>query len=755
MDNAAAALAAAVASVQQQQQPAASQPGTGHQQLPSGITAKPASSGRFYVISAAEEQPAASMGHFVRIESGPHDGYDAAVASVQAAAKGDPAAASNGEQQACADAAGKHKGGELAKLLRESGTSGLPVQLEQLLSQGGSSLDANALQRLLQGGDLRAAESTKPPPSPQPQKRTPSPSPADGSIATKGELVFLPLDTPVWHLPNTKGEDAARLVTRAENVEWMRTIWGKMTDTKSVMEAIRRQALAAEEKQRHDEQAQQTQQNAMLSQLAALLGGGRQEAPSPAPSGPMLSGSNSSNNLNALLSQFLASGGAQQQQQPQHQPPPPQQHHSNNMLQSLQWELEAAMARQQQQQQQQQQQHVSRPMPCQTTSSMGGGGGGKHRRNASTSEITSMFDGSSGAPNFFQGFQPPAPRHQRASSTGGHIPFSSPGSMPVRADLMPGAVAPGAGQFYVVSADARIQLTESGFYLAVISGPHDGFDAAMTSLSFWTHKRPSMRDDVDMVHIRSDTPIWHSADLVHGAPLMVVRAASLLEPPRRMREPSAPPTPPPPQNAPNHLAASLAALAQQLASGDVQAGPGGLSAAQLQQLLLLQGMAGQPTAKPEAPTASRPPRSGRSPEPRAVNPTGPVAAQEPNKAARAQPASSGGEGSLQGRKRDAPSPPSSALPNKKAHMLRWQAAHPDGEASQPGSSAQDGGNGGGEEDDSATDSGELEVACGSKGAAQHEISSPNTSKAAAPSVPAKRPPRPSPLKVPGSGTQEL
>lgn len=128
------------------------------------------------------------------------------------------------------------------------------MQLEQLLSQGGSSLDANALQRLLQGGDLRAAESTKPPPSPQPQKRTPSPSPADGSIATKGELVFLPLDTPVWHLPNTKGEDAARLVTRAENVEWMRTIWGKMTDTKSVMEAIRRQALAAEEKQRHDEQ---------------------------------------------------------------------------------------------------------------------------------------------------------------------------------------------------------------------------------------------------------------------------------------------------------------------------------------------------------------------------------------------------------------------------------------------------------------------------------------------------------------------
>eukprot|EP00873_Tetraselmis_striata_P007490 jgi/Tetstr1/427754/TSEL_017874.t1 len=54
-----------------------------------------------------------------------------------------------------------------------------------------------------------------------------------------------------------------------------------------------------------------------------------------------------------------------------------------------------------------------------------------------------------------------------------------------------------------------------------------------------------------------------------------------------------------------------------------------------------------------------------------------------------------------------------------------------------------------------TDNGELEVACGSKGAAQHEISSPDTSKAAAPGVPAKRPPRPTPLKAPGSDAEEM
>eukprot|EP00873_Tetraselmis_striata_P046207 jgi/Tetstr1/466471/TSEL_000980.t1 len=54
-----------------------------------------------------------------------------------------------------------------------------------------------------------------------------------------------------------------------------------------------------------------------------------------------------------------------------------------------------------------------------------------------------------------------------------------------------------------------------------------------------------------------------------------------------------------------------------------------------------------------------------------------------------------------------------------------------------------------------TDNGELEVACSSKGAAEHEISSPDTSKAAAPGVPAKRPPRPTPLKAPGSDAEEV
>jgi hypothetical protein len=39
--------------------------------------------GRFYVIRASEDQPAPAAGHFVKIISGPHNGYDAAVASVK------------------------------------------------------------------------------------------------------------------------------------------------------------------------------------------------------------------------------------------------------------------------------------------------------------------------------------------------------------------------------------------------------------------------------------------------------------------------------------------------------------------------------------------------------------------------------------------------------------------------------------------------------------------------------------------------
>ena len=39
--------------------------------------------GRFYVIRAADDQPAPAAGHFVKVVSGPHNGYDAAVASVK------------------------------------------------------------------------------------------------------------------------------------------------------------------------------------------------------------------------------------------------------------------------------------------------------------------------------------------------------------------------------------------------------------------------------------------------------------------------------------------------------------------------------------------------------------------------------------------------------------------------------------------------------------------------------------------------
>jgi hypothetical protein len=81
MENATAALAAAVSGLRQHSAGPVTQQEAGSA-LPAARAGKQeAGSGRYYVISAAEDQPAASVGHFVRIESGPHEGYEAAVAS--------------------------------------------------------------------------------------------------------------------------------------------------------------------------------------------------------------------------------------------------------------------------------------------------------------------------------------------------------------------------------------------------------------------------------------------------------------------------------------------------------------------------------------------------------------------------------------------------------------------------------------------------------------------------------------------------
>ena len=52
--------------------------------LPPGLGQDAAfsSTGRFFVIRAAEQQPASNLGHFVHVVSGPHNGYNAAVASL-------------------------------------------------------------------------------------------------------------------------------------------------------------------------------------------------------------------------------------------------------------------------------------------------------------------------------------------------------------------------------------------------------------------------------------------------------------------------------------------------------------------------------------------------------------------------------------------------------------------------------------------------------------------------------------------------
>jgi hypothetical protein len=607
------------------------------------------------------------------------------------------------------------------------------------LSQGGAPLDANPLQRLLDGDHPRSSEAAKQPPS-SPQERPATPNLNAGTVVERGELVFLPLDTPVWHLPTAppaaaRSDNSPYLVTRAENVEWMRMIWGKMTDASSVLEALGKQARqAGEEKQRQQQQEQQQQQQQMLSQLSQLLGG-QKNAPS-APAASNIDNNTNTNNLAALLSQVLGSAAPQQ-----HQAPPQQSR--DRLLQSLQWELEVAMAKQQ-----------SQSLPRHPSNSSLGPG---HRRNTSM-EISSIFDG----PSSFPGFNPPAPRHQRTSSTGGtfHHP---PAPQPVRANLLPGSVQPGQGQFYVISADARIQLTENGFYLAVVSGPHEGFDTALEALALWTHRRPSMREDTDMVHIRSDTPIWHSTDLLHGQPLMIVKSSSLLEVPRPLKEPATHSRSQSlggqesqgnaQQLATNQFLNSLAELSKQMGVEQCKADSnGGLSNSQLQQLAMLQGMVNIGKQEPSRAVTEQKQRGVPQETPSMLD------AVAVRKEAHVQdPGSQGNEGlAVSGSKRPrASSPPSSsALPNKKAHMLRWQAAHPDGETSQPGSSALNGDAGGGGDDDSDTESAELDATNACAPTTAHGDDTATAEADAKPSGAHQtlKPnilPRPSPLKVPG------
>lgn len=359
------------------------------------------------------------------------------------------------------------------------------------------------------------------------------------------EIVFLPLDTPVWHLSEKSTGDSALMVTRAENVEWMRMVWGKMTDESAILEAItrhkkeeeirRKQAEAELQRKRQEEERQQLQrqeqqQLGMIDQVLRALGGVSSSQKQPSGSGPGIlqlleaahrkqqhvipeaPTSANSHNLQALVSQLLGT-------QNLHPAPPPQQQVPMVDFSAVQRELELAMSKQQQ-------------LALGLQGTQQNAQGFAHRRNTSLENIGIMDIG-------------PLPVHcggsaQRNVFDAAHGPNNPPVSKPgtVQASLTPGTLPPGPGPFYVVTADSRIQLTGTGFYLPVASGPHHGFEEALAAMTIAANHRAPMWKDAQMVHMTSDTPIWHSLELANCRyPNMIVRASDLLEPPRFEEEP--------------------------------------------------------------------------------------------------------------------------------------------------------------------------------------------------------------------------
>mmetsp|Transcript_36178 Transcript_36178/g.102274 ORF Transcript_36178/g.102274 Transcript_36178/m.102274 type:complete len:826 (-) Transcript_36178:309-2786(-) len=505
--------------------------------LPLGLSLPPglgqdsgfSSSGRFFVIRAAEEQPASDMGHFVRIVSGPHNGYNAAVASLNTGG-------TEGLQKAgtshCANFSSTGEGSvkdQISRLLQSSSSNpvlaGFPEQLEAGLraSQmaGGSTMDAQGLQRLLRASQ-EGAEKRRAPPAEEPE-----------------EIVFLPVETPVWHLQSEQKGASAMMVTQAENIEWMRMIWGRLTDPAPIMEAIAKQQhqeddekrKADVERTRMQESEQQQQQLSMLNHLMQVLGqGNNQQQLAGLPPGikqlldfqpqeiqPTWKSGNSS--INSVLSLL----GAQQAQKP----PLPQSLGIASAIPGatvdkaiIQRELEMAMNRA----------HGLTSMPSPSLSSQGFLPTSGHNRKGSMDSL-SLFDPALLSPRVHQSQAAPIPPSTTCDTKPRH---DTPN---VRASLTPGTLAPGNGPFYVVAADSRIQLTGTGFYLAVASGPHNGFEDALAAMTCAAHNHTPVRKDAEMVHVLSDTPIWHSLDLMHK-PMMIVKAESLLASPGRLEDDS-------------------------------------------------------------------------------------------------------------------------------------------------------------------------------------------------------------------------
>ena len=424
---------------------------------------------------------------------------------------------------------------QISRLLQGSsgnpGLPGFPEQLEAGLraSQlaGGSTIDAQGLQRLVQssqdgadvvGGKNRVAPCGEP-----------------------EEIVFLPLETPVWNLESEQKGTSAMMVTQAENVEWMRMIWGRLTEPTPIMEAVAKQQQQEEEEKRKAdterarllETEQQQQQLSMLNHLMQVLGSGnslpqqqlaglppgiKQLLESQAPEGLYKTNTSNTSSMNSLLSMLGAQTAGK--------PPLPQSLSvasaipaaslSQGDKSDVHRELEMAFGRA----------YGLPSAPSPTLSSLGAPSRSGHHRKGSL-ESLNLFDGgllsprvtnSQGAP-----IPPPAAFGAKSQSETPHV----------RASLTPGTMSPGQGPFIVVSADSRIQLTGTGFYLAVASGPHAGFEEALAAMTAAAHSHTPVRKDAEMVHVLSDTPIWHSLDLMHK-PMMIVKAESLLTPPSRL-----------------------------------------------------------------------------------------------------------------------------------------------------------------------------------------------------------------------------
>lgn len=302
------------------------------------------------------------------------------------------------------------------------------------------------------------------------------------------------------------------MVTQAENVEWMRLIGAGSSDPNQIAEALaahqqsqdqhKRQAEAEMESQQEEER-QNRKQNSQASVLSRLL---QTLASSSAADNQQQSAAglqimqllNQPAPLQSLIQQPAVSG-------------------TDQLLSLLGISNQPKL-----------------PVP--QSLSMASAIGSTDNNTLCQQLQMLLNSASMGQPSVGNNVQPPSLLQTSSfPSNLGSQPMKLSYSDSVSASLTPGTLPPGDGPFFVVAADSRIQLTATGFHLAIASGPHSNFEDAVASMNAAAQGLIPIRKDAELVHIMSDTPIWHSLDHVHK-PMMVVKASSLCSQPAQQED---------------------------------------------------------------------------------------------------------------------------------------------------------------------------------------------------------------------------